>query len=147
MPARPRLTESDVGAWLFTCNPREFRELEPELRNGAEVDGWCAHPTYRVELVRAGQPALLWVSGGARTVPAPGIRMVGRTTGAVARDRPRPRVGLTMVLLPAVLPRELLRSDPRTAGLEVLRAPQMSNPSVVAPGEWQAIEELISALP
>lgn len=143
MPARSRLTAADVGAWLFTCNPREFRELEPGLRSGGAVDGWCAHPSYRVDLVRAGQPAVLWVSGTATTVPGAGIWMVGRTTGAVVRDRPRPRVGLAMTLLPAVLPRELLRADPRTARLEVLRAPQMSNPSVVSPGEWAAIEELI----
>lgn len=147
MPVRDRLTEGDVGAWLFTCHPREFRELEPALRSGAEIDGWCAHPTYRVDLVRAGQPAVLWVSGGAAAVPAPGIRMVGRTTGVVERDRPRPRVGLELSVLPEVLAREVLRSDPRTARLEVLRAPQMSNPSVVSPAEWTAIQELLGEQP
>jgi hypothetical protein len=52
-----------------------------------------------------------------------------------------------MTLLPAVLPRELLRSDPQTARLEVLRAPQMSKPSVVTPGEKAVIEELMGAWP
>jgi hypothetical protein len=105
------------------------------------------HPTYRVDLVSADQPAVLWVSGSAASVPRPGIWMVGRTTGVVVRDLPRPRVGLAMTLLPAVLPRDQLRSDPRTARLEVLRAPQMSNPSVVSPDEKAAIEELIGGWP
>jgi hypothetical protein len=147
VPTRPRLTAAEVGAWLFTCNPREFCELVPGLRSGAPVDGWCVHPTYRVDLVSADQPAVLWVSGSAASVPRPGIWMVGRTTGVVVRDLPRPRVGLAMTLLPAVLPRDQLRSDPRTARLEVLRAPQMSNPSVVSPDEKAAIEELIGGWP
>lgn len=69
---------------------------------------------------------------------------VGRTTGVVERDLARPRVGLAMTLLPAVVPRALLRADPRTAGMEVLRVPRMSNPSVVTPGEMAVVEELIS---
>jgi hypothetical protein len=142
-----RLTAEDVGAWLFTCNPREFAELEPGLRNGASIDGWCVHPTYRIDLVEAGQAAVLWVSGSAASVPEPGIWMVGRTTGVVERDLARPRVGLAMTLLPAVVPRELLRAAPRTSGMEVLRVPQMSNPSVVTPGERAVIEELIGRWP
>jgi hypothetical protein len=147
VPGRPRLAATDIGAWLFTCSPQEFRELEPGLRQGASVDGWCAHPTYRVDLVSAGQPAVLWVSGGAASVPRPGIWMVGRTTGSVERDRRRPRIGLAMTLLPTALPRERLRADGRTARLEVLRAPQMSNPSVVTPAERSAIEELLGGWP
>ncbi|WP_433274657.1 hypothetical protein ACQPZA_26075 [Pseudonocardia xinjiangensis] len=147
MAARSRLTAADVGAWLFTCNPREFAELELGLRNGRSVDGWCAHPTYRVDLVEADQAAVLWVSGNATSVPEPGIWMVGRTTGVITRGEPRPRVGLAMTLLPEVLPREQLRADPRTAGLEVLRAPQMSNPSIVSPEEKAVIEELIGGWP
>ena len=139
-----RLTPEDVGAWLFTCNPREFAELEPGLRNGASIDGWCVHPTYRIDLVEAGQAAVLWVSGSANSIPKPGIWMVRRTTGVVERDLARPRVGLATRLLPAVVPREHLRADPRTAGMEVLRVPQKSNPSVVTPGEMAVIEELIS---
>jgi hypothetical protein len=137
-----RLTPADIGAWLFTCNPGEFRELGDE-----PVDGWCAHPSYRVGLVMAGQPALLWVSGAAGNDPEPGIWMVGRTTGPVRRDRTRPRVGLAMTRLPAPVTRERLRADPRTARLEVLRAPQMSNPSVVTPAELAVIAEFVGDWP
>jgi hypothetical protein len=142
LTARARLTAADVGGWLFTCNPREFAELD------APVDGWCAHPSYRVGLVAAGQPALLWVSGPATGTPEPGVWMVGRTTGAVDRARPRrPRVGLRMTRLAEPVPRALLRADPRTARLEVLRAPQMSNPSVVTPAELAVIAELVGSWP
>ena len=55
---RSRLTAADVGAWLFTCNPGEFREI-----GDGPVDGWCAHPSYRVGLVASGQPALVQHSG------------------------------------------------------------------------------------
>ncbi|HZG89364.1 MAG TPA: hypothetical protein VEZ42_04035 [Pseudonocardia sp.] len=141
---RARLAAADVGAWLFTCNPGEFREL----REGTvAVTGWCAHPSYRVGLVVPGQPAVLWVSGSSGSAVTPGIWMAGRTTGEVDRNRDRPRIGLAMTLLPEALPREVLRADPRTARLEVLRAPQMSNPSVVSPGELAAIEELLGGWP
>jgi hypothetical protein len=125
-----------VGAWLFTCNPREFGEL------GGRVDGFCAHPSYRVGLVRAGQPAVLWVSGPDGATLRPGIWMVGRTTGEVS-DAPRPRVGLALEALPEPVERAALRADPRTARMEVLRAPQMGNPSVITPGVLAVIGALL----
>lgn len=132
------LTAADVGAWLVTCHPREFAELP------ARVDGFCVRPTYRLGLVAAGQPAVLWVSGSSGAAPAPGIWMRGRTTGELDRSGPRPRLGLDLARLDAPLPRDLLRADPRTARMEVLRTPQTSNPSIVTPAELAAIEELLT---
>jgi hypothetical protein len=134
-----RLTGADVGAWLFTCHPRGFGDLD-----AARVDGWCARPTYRLDLVLPGQPALLWVSGSAGADPEPGIWMVGRTTGEVDRVRDRPRVGLVLEALAVPVPREVLRADPRTARMEVLRSAQTANPSVVTPAEYAAIVELLA---
>ncbi len=90
---------------------------------------------------------MLWVSGSSGSAVTPGIWMTGRTTGEVEGRRDRPRIGLAMTLLPEALPRDVLRADPRTARLEVLRAPQMSNPSVVSPDELAAIEELLGRRP
>jgi hypothetical protein len=73
--------------------------------------------------------------------------MVGRITGVIARGEPRPPRRLAMTLLPAMLPRVQLRADPRTARLKVLRAQQMSNPSIVSPEEKAVIEELIGGWP
>jgi hypothetical protein len=52
-----------------------------------------------------------------------------------------------MTLLSAVLPRMQLRADPWTARLKVLRAQQMSNPSIVSPEEKSVIDELIGEWP
>jgi hypothetical protein len=135
---RDRLTAADVGAWLFTCHPRELPSV------AATSVGWrCARRSYRLDLVDAGQPALLWVSGSTGAEPVPGVWMVGRTTGAVDRTAARPRIGLELELLDAPLPRAVLRADPRTAGMEVLRAAQTSNPSVVTPAEFGVIAELL----
>lgn len=143
---RKALTAADVGAWLFTCHPREFAELLPGLRAGGRVDAWCVRPSYRLGLVAAGQPAVLWVSGARGAVPEPGIWMSGRMTGDIDRSGERLRAGLDLVLLDAPLPRDVLRADPRTTRMEVLRAAQMSNPSVVAPGEWAVIAEALDGL-
>ncbi len=134
-----RLTPADVGAWLFTCHPREFSEMLPRLRAGERVDAWCVRPTYRLDLVAPDQPALLLVSGPRGAVPEPGIWMRGRMTGGIDRGGHRPRAGLDLALLDVPLPREALRADPRTARMEVLRSAQTSNPSVVLPGEWAVI--------
>ncbi len=139
-----RLTSSDIGAWLVTCNPREFAEMLPRLRAGERVDGWCVRPTYRLDLVAPDQPALLLVSGPRGATPEPGIWMRGRMTGELDHGGHRPRAGLDLALLDAPLPREVLRADPRTARMEVLRSAQTSNPSVVLPGEWAAIEDLLA---
>jgi hypothetical protein len=126
---------------LFTCNPREFGELD-----AATVDGFCAHPSYRVGLVRAGQPAVLWVSGPDGATPEPGIWMVGRTTGEV-RPGTRPRVGLALAALAEPVARATLRADPRTARMEVLRAPQMGNPSVLTPEELTVVAAMVDDWP
>lgn len=70
--------------------------------------------------------------------------MVGRTTEEVS-DAPRPRVGLALAALAAPIPRAVLRADPRTARMEVLRAPQMGNPSVVTPAEFAVIAAMLGA--
>ncbi|MEJ3658493.1 hypothetical protein WEH80_36600 [Actinomycetes bacterium KLBMP 9759] len=140
MSQRPRLTAADIGGWLFTSNPRGF---DPAARIATR----CARPTYRLGLVRAGQPAILWVSGRSDTAPRPGVWMVGHTTGTVTGDAARPRIGLVMAPLDPMLPRERLRDDPRTAGMEVLRAPHASNPFVVSAAEIAAIRELTGAWP
>ncbi|HEY8588369.1 MAG TPA: hypothetical protein VIL55_02340 [Naasia sp.] len=139
-----RLTSSDIGAWLVTCNPREFAEMLPRLRAGERVDGWCVRPTYRLDLIAPDQPALLLVSGPRGATPEPGIWMRGRMTGELDHGGHRPRAGLALALLDAPLPREVLRADPRTARMEVLRSAQTSNPSVVLPAEWAAIEGLLA---
>jgi hypothetical protein len=126
-PART-LTPATLGAWLVKASGAAPSTRE-HLRAGfACVDSWCARPTYRTDLVAAGQPVLLWVSGSEPGLPA-GIHARGQTTGP-ARDGVMP-----VVLVP--LDQPLLRSElvghPDLAALEVLRMPAGSNPSYVTP--------------
>jgi hypothetical protein len=144
---RRALTAADVGAWLFSCHPREFTDLLPDLRAGGRVEAWCVRPSYRLGLLAPGQPAVLWVTGARGADPEPGIWMTGATTGRIDRGGERPRAGLDLALLDAPLPREVLRADPRTARMEVLRAAQMSNPSVLTGGEHAAVVDLLRSHP
>ena len=93
--------------------------------------------------MRAGQPALLWVSGSRRV--APGGWAVGTLTGPPVADDGEPgrrqRVPLTLRWLagPARVTRDAVRADHRLAGLEVLRQPQAANPSFVNRAQYRAI--------
>lgn len=127
MPARA-LSSDTLGAWLVKATGAA-PSTRAHVRAGfAGVDTWCARPTYRTDLVAAGQPVLLWVSGSEADQPA-GLYAHGRTTGP-AGDGVMP-----MVLAPLDDP--LLRSElvghPDLAAMEVLRMPAGSNPSYVTP--------------
>ena len=140
MPARP-LSSETLGAWLVKASGAAPSTREHARTGFAGVETWCARPTYRTDLVVAGQPVLLWVSGSEPGLPA-GIHARGRTTGP-ARDGAVP-----MVLAPLEQP--LLRSElvghPELVGLEVLRMPAGSNPSYVTPGQLAVLVEMCEEL-
>jgi hypothetical protein len=122
------LSTATLGAWLLKASGAAPSTREHVRSGFAHAQTWCVRPTYRTDLVEAGQPVLLWVSGSEPGLPA-GIHAHGRTTGP-ARDGVVP-----LVLDPLHDP--LLRSElvehPDLAGLEVLRMPAGSNPSYVTP--------------
>jgi hypothetical protein len=128
------LSNDSLGAWLVKATGAAPSTREHVRAGFTGVETWCARPTYRTDLVAAGQPVLLWVSGSEPGLPA-GIHAHGRTTGP-ARDGVMP-----MVLVP--LDQPLLRSElvghPDLAGLEVLRMPAGSNPSYVTPGQLEVL--------
>lgn len=103
----------------------------------ADVTTRCVQPTYRTDLVAAGQRVLLWVSGNEPGLPA-GIHARGRTTGPAAAGV------MPVVLTP--LPVPLLRSElvghPDLAAIEVLRMPAGSNPSFVTHEQLRVLVEL-----
>jgi hypothetical protein len=101
----------------------------------------CVRPSYRTDLVEAGQPVLLWISGGAPGL-VPGIHARGWTTGRV-RDETMP-VELSALGAP-VLRADLLH-HPDLADLEVLRMPAGSNPSYVTLEQLAALHELCDEL-
>ena len=136
MPARALSTDT-LGAWLVKARGAEASTREHVRAGFTGVQTWCVQPTYRTELVAAGQPVLLWVSGTERGLPA-GIHAHGRVTGP-ARDGVMP-----IVLAPLADP--LLRSElvahPDLGSLEVLRMPAGSNPSYVTPEQLEVLVAL-----
>ncbi|MEV6636779.1 hypothetical protein AB0M54_39185 [Actinoplanes sp. NPDC051470] len=137
----------DLGAWLVKGNA-DHVDLAGRFAREPRVTRWCVQPSYRLGLMRAGQPVLFWASGSRRRDLAYGIWGLGRLTGP-----PRQDDGWAMPLDLVVaepggrLPREELRADPRLAGLEVLRQPQGANPSFVDVEEFAVIRELLGVTP
>lgn len=152
---------ADVGAWLFRCNPRDYWDIIGALADGKIVNNWRAFPSYRLGLIIAGQPVVLWVTGRSGRKPEPGIWMAGFTTGEIIDNgqgdeywldeaeqrKPRPYVELSMTQLDPVLLRERVAADVRTARMEILRNPQMGNPSYLTHDEKAAVEEMIGSWP
>lgn len=142
MPSGERaLTADSLGAWLVKARGSDPATQAHARAGFADVDTRCVRPTYRTELVRAGQRVLLWVSGNEDDLPA-GIHAQGRTTGAGSD-------GVIPVELTPVSP-PLLRSElvghPELAAMEVLRMPAGSNPSYVTPEQLRVLTEMCPEL-
>jgi hypothetical protein len=136
------VSTDNLGAWLLKASG-DNSDIAERAERGDHVAHWCVHRSYRTALMRAGQPALLWVSGSRRVTP--GIWAAGTLTGPPVADDGEPgrrqRVPLTLRWLaePGRLSRDDVRADPRLAGLEVLRQPQAANPSFVNRAQYRAI--------
>ncbi|HEV2797418.1 MAG TPA: hypothetical protein VGV65_07325 [Nocardioides sp.] len=142
MPPDTRaLTPDSLGAWLVKARGSDPATQAHARAGFADVDTRCVRPTYRTELVRAGQRVLLWVSGNEAELPA-GIHAQGRTTGA-ARDGVIP-VELTPVSSPLL--RSELVGHPELAAMEVLKMPAGSNPSYVTPEQLRVLTEMCPEL-
>jgi hypothetical protein len=138
-----RLTASDVACWV----------VKSSRVPTALVTGWspgdtaalsrCVRPSYRLTLMRAGQPCLLWVSGRDR----PGVHALGQLTGEVTEDGGSPTVPVAFTLLGQPVPRAALLADPATRDAEVLRMPAGSNPSWLSPAQYAAVLELAGGDP
>jgi hypothetical protein len=137
-----RLSSADVGCWVVKSSrlPEQIDAGWPAGATRRIVR--CLRRSYRLDLMRPGDPCLLWVSG--RTTP--GVHAVG-----VLADRPDtgdagPEVALDLTLLAEPVPRAELLADPVAAGAEVLRMPAGSNPSWLSAGQFAAVRARV-ALP
>lgn len=127
------LTPDTLGAWLFKATGSE-PSTQAHVRAGfADVGSWCVRPTYRTDLVAAGQKALLWVSGAAA-----GVYAHGRTTGP-AHDGVVP---VALAPLDPPLRRSELTGHADLAMLEVIRMPAGSNPSYVTRDQLRALHQM-----
>jgi hypothetical protein len=140
---RRRVRLEDLGAWLLKGNA-DHTDLITRFADEPRVTRWCVQPSYRLGLMRAGQPVLFWASGSRRRSIPYGIWGCGRLAGGAQAD---PEGGwsvpLDLVIAEARdwLPRTTLAADSRLAGLEVLRQPQAANPSFVTRAQFAALAE------
>ncbi|MFD2092417.1 hypothetical protein [Blastococcus deserti] len=127
--------EGDVACWVLkSSRPPEDIDpgwAAPDVRHLSR----CVRRTYRLHLIEAGQPCLLWVSGRER----PGVHALGVVTGAVDDGPDGPAVPVRLARLSDPVPRAELLADPRMRDAEVLRMPAGSNPSWLSAGQFAAV--------
>ena len=137
---RRRLADGDVAAWLVKSSlPPE--SLSPGWEPGTtrRLDR-CLRPSYRLDLMRAGQPCLLWLSGRDR----PGVHAVGALAGPPMLAAGQPSVPVELRLLERPVGRDDLLRCLGFADAEVLRMPAGSNPSYLTAAQLAAVHELVA---
>ena len=130
-----RLSPGDVACWVLKTS-RPPAELVPDWAvHATQTLDRCVRRSYRLDLLSAGQPCLLWLSGRDR----PGVHALGEVAGDVEDRGDGPHVPLRLTLLPAPVPRSELLADPRMRDAEVLRMPAGSNPSWLSAEQFAAV--------
>jgi hypothetical protein len=122
----PRLERADIACWLLKTT-----RLPEGLDPGPAVLDRCLRRSYRLDLVRPGDPCVLWRSGAVD----PGVCAVGAIAGEVGLG---PVVAVRLRLVPTVARADLL-ADPAFRDAEVLRMPAGSNPSWLSSHQFSAV--------
>ena len=130
-----RLAAGDVACWVLkTTIPPE--DVVTGWRRGTEQElTRCVRPSYRLDLMAAGQPVLLWLSGRQE----PGVHAIGVVAGPVTAVDGGPVVPVRMTRLAEPIGRGELLADPVTRQAEVLRMPAGSNPSWLSGPQFDAV--------
>jgi hypothetical protein len=103
--------------------------------DGARQLTRCVRPSYRLGLMDAGQPCLLWLSGRDR----PGVHALGVLAGGPRPTTDGPVVPVRLFLLAEPVDRAELLADPAARDAEVLRMPAGSNPSWLSDRQFGAV--------
>jgi hypothetical protein len=135
-PAGRAVTAESLGAWLLKVDPLERSDF-------VSLETRCVRPSYRTDLVRAGQPVLVWVSGSDPRRPG-GLRAAGLTTGEVGPHGAELALPLRVRPVRPPVTRADLLAEPDLRDLEVLRMPAGSNPSYLDRAQYAA---LLAAFP
>ena len=130
-----RLVAGDVAGWVLkTSLPPE--DIVAGWRPGTEAElTRCVRPSYRLELMDAGQPCVLWLSGRQH----PGVHALGALAGPPDAGAGGPVVPVRLTLLPLPVGRAELMADPAARDAEVLRMPAGSNPSWLSHPQFAAV--------
>jgi hypothetical protein len=152
-----RITAANLGGWVLRCNPDVY-DLPRQVQNGEDkVWDWLVAKNYRTDVMAPGQRVVLWVGGPATATHIPGVWGIGYVTGpAYLRvhaddvsdywlDEERAHrlewaVDLDVDILATPIAADELKAMPELAGMELFRAPQMSNPIYLSPEEMSALE-------
>ena len=158
------INEKTLGAWVFKCNPKVY-DLPAEVADGETfVDNWSVVENYRSDMIRAGQKAILWMSGSKSGSAPRGVWGIGWTTGTVFDVSSvgggywvdREQAAAVEWMVPTAihildqadrLESDELRSVPALLDLEVFTSPQQSNPSWVSKDQLAALETLLPSWP
>lgn len=169
MAMTQRTVRSDnLGAWVLKCDPKVW-DLALALELGdTNITGWSLAQSYRLNLMKPGQPVVFWVSGPKKgSVTFRGVWGFGRLTGGAewsegmsAREakstlwldwnkatEPGWYVKTDIPLLENPIPADEFLADPILAGSEVVRAQQQSNPVFFTKEEYRALLALRKSWP
>ena len=131
----PRLEPGDVACWVLKSS------LAPDVLSPGWTPGTareldrCVRRSYRLELLRPGDPCLLWISGRHR----PGVHALGVVTAPAADRAGGPVVGVRWTRLAEPVDRAELLADPAVRDAEVLVMPAGSNPSWLSPAQYAGV--------
>lgn len=133
---------TEVAGWVFKANP-EVWDVEAHLAGHGSVDRWTLAPGYRGDLLEAGHPAVLWLTGrragviAAGTVTGAAFDDLDEDTGRVRRWAP--------VHLAAVDPvgKATLLADPRCRRPEMVRSARLGSPLALTRAELDAVEDAL----
>jgi len=130
-----RLTEDDVACWVLKTT-RPPAAIDAGWRPGtARSLTRCVRRSYRLDLMAAGQPCLLWLSGREQ----PGVHALGELTGSAEPDGEGWVVPVRFTLLAEPVTRADLVVDPVVREAEVIRMPAGSNPSWLSAVHFAAV--------
>jgi hypothetical protein len=139
--SRAVVSPSTLGAWVVKCNPRLTDPAE--LAEGG-VARWCVAPNYRRRLMAAGQPVLLWVTGSRPLRYRRGFWALGTLTGPAADEGTGgPTVPLNLEFFATPVEAGEVAASAGLADIEVLRQPQMANPSFLTTDQWRRLQPLL----
>jgi len=144
----------EIAAWILKGDPKTF-DLDAELEEQGVIEFWSVHRTYRTGLLAEGQRCYMWRSG-----PNAAIVASGYVTGPVESgqatvenwvDRDKAKtvslfVPVELYQLGEEITRSELKAHPVLSQIEILKMPQGSNPSILKPEEFEALEALVSAI-
>ena len=143
---KPRLTHAEVGAWVLKCNSVAVWDYRTKMTNEGPSFGtlfpasWSLGRTYRNDLIEDGDLVMLMVSGGPDGSAVHEIGVVKDNLVANVidpdylidgsrEDVEEDFVEYEAVRLARPISRATFRREPVLAQSELIRAPQMTNPT------------------